>query len=256
MRLEFNLSLAEGYKSRSQKARVLTEDWVKSNAYCPKCGRDSLNDFSNNLPVADFYCLMCREQFELKSKQGNMGLKIVDGAYRSMIERITSSKNPNFFFLTYNITNYSVKDFLIIPKHFFTERIIEKRKPLSHTAKRAGWVGCNINLENIPETGKIFYVKQSQVLPKEFVLKKWESTSFLNEVSIQGKGWLLDILDCLEKIPSKEFRLNDVYAFEDYLKKLHPENRFVKDKIRQQLQILRDKGYVKFMSRGVYKKTV
>ena len=31
-------------------------------------------------------------------------------------------------------------------------------------------------------------------------------------------------------------------------------NNFIKDKIRQQLQVLRDKGMIDFMSRGKYKK--
>ena len=159
MKLEFDLQQAEGYKSKSQIARVLTEDWVKQNAYCPNCGQDYLSEFANNRPVADFFCSACEEQFELKSKRGNSGKKIVDGAYGSMIERISSDKNPNFFFLSYETETQSVKDFLIIPKHFFTPQIIEKRKPLPVTARRAGWEGCNIVLTSIPESGKIFYVK-------------------------------------------------------------------------------------------------
>ena len=51
-----------------------------------------------------------------------------------------------------------------------------------------------------------------------------------------------------------EFTLEDVYRFEDYLQTRHPQNSFVKDKIRQQLQILRDKGIIEFVSRGVYRK--
>lgn len=68
MNLNFNIDLAEGYTSNSQIARVLTENWVKENSYCPNCGQLPLNDFENNMPVADFYCLNCKEEFELKSK--------------------------------------------------------------------------------------------------------------------------------------------------------------------------------------------
>ena len=56
----------------------------------------------------------------------------------------------------------------------------------------------------------------------------------------------------IEKFGKQKFTLNDVYAFEDKLDKLHPENKHIKDKIRQQLQVLRDKGYVEFLGRGVY----
>ena len=48
MNLNFNLKLSEGYKSNSQIARVLTENWVKENSYCPNCGQLPLNDFENN----------------------------------------------------------------------------------------------------------------------------------------------------------------------------------------------------------------
>ena len=43
------------------------------------------------------------------------------------------------------------------------------------------------------------------------------------------------------------FTLADVYAHASSLAKLHPNNRHVRDKIRQQLQILRDMGLVEFL---------
>jgi len=46
-----------------------------------------------------------------------------------------------------------------------------------------------------------------------------------------------------------------MYAFENELKVKHPENNFVKDKIRQQLQNLRDKGFIEFITPGHYRKT-
>ncbi|MCR4769773.1 MAG: DpnI domain-containing protein [Bacteroidaceae bacterium] len=38
MDLRFNISLAEGYKSKSQITKVLTEDWFARNMFCPICG--------------------------------------------------------------------------------------------------------------------------------------------------------------------------------------------------------------------------
>jgi len=146
MNLQYNKNLADSYTSSSQIARVLTENWVKENSYCPNCGRENINEYPNNQPVADFFCSFCKEDFELKSKNGKLGKKINDGAYSTMIERITSDVNPNFFFLTYSKTDWKVNDFLIIPKHFFQPEIIEKRKPLTQTARRACWTGCNNDL--------------------------------------------------------------------------------------------------------------
>lgn len=253
MKLYLESKIAKSYKNASQKIRVLSEKWVNNSIYCPNCGYLEVDKYPNNQPVADFYCKNCSEDFELKSKQDTFGTKIVDGAYRTMIERLHSSKNPNFFFLNYNITNLQVTNFLVIPKQFFVPKIIEKRKPLAKTAKRAGWIGCNIVLKNIPQVGKIFFVHNKQIIPKEEVLISWKKTLFLREEKkISAKGWLLDIMRCIERLERKKFTLNDVYTFENELSHQHPENKHIKDKIRQQLQFLRDKGYLEFVCRGTY----
>lgn len=254
MKLTFDTQLAVAYKSRSQKVRVLTEHWVNESVFCPNCGHLDIDKYPNNQPVADFYCSNCKEDYELKSKQDGIGTKIVDGAYRTMIERLQDSNNPNFFLLNYNLQNFEVLNFLVIPKHFFIPDIIEKRKPLSQTARRAGWIGCNILVQSIPQTGKIFFVKNRGIEPKEKVLAEWQKTLFLREEKeISAKGWLMDIMICVEKLGQKEFSLDEVYAFENELSRKHPENHHIEDKIRQQLQVLRDKGYLEFIKRGHYR---
>lgn len=254
MDLRFDENLATHYKSTSQKARVLTEYWVDNSVYCPNCGHLDIDKYPNNRPVADFLCSKCHEDYELKSRKNSVGSKIVDGAYSTMLERLKASNNPNFFFLSYDLQNLMVINFLVIPKHFFIPDIIEKRKPLNANAKRAGWIGCNILLNSIPQSGKIFYIKNSVVEPKEKVLQEWKMTLFLREEKrITSKGWLLDIMRCIEKLGKRQFKLEEVYAFERQLSILHPENKHIKDKIRQQLQILRDKGYLDFVSRGSYR---
>ena len=54
MNLNFDVRKANGYKSNAQIARVLTENWVKENSFCPNCGYSHLSKFENNKPVADF----------------------------------------------------------------------------------------------------------------------------------------------------------------------------------------------------------
>lgn len=252
MNLAFDISLSERYKSKSQIARVLTEEWVDRNIFCPNCG-NSLMNYENNKPVADFFCRKCSEDYELKSKKNSIGKKIVDGAYSTMIERLDSSQNPNFFFLNYDAKTLHVNNFIVIPKHFFTPQVIEKRKPLAQNAKRAGWVGCNILLNEIPQSGRIFFVRDGQVEPKNKILDEWNRTLFLRESKIEQKGWLLDIMMCIEKLGKQDFNLKELYTFTPYLKSKYPKNNFVEDKIRQQLQLLRDKGFLSFTSRGNYK---
>jgi type II restriction enzyme len=253
MRLQFDINLAKGYKSPSQIIKKLSECWVGSNIYCPNCGNIDIEKYPDNKPVADFFCVVCREDYELKSKKKTMGMKINDGAYKTMVERLQSDNNPNFFFLNYSQFDFQVLNFCVIPKHFFTPGIIEKRKPLSKNADRHDWVGCNILLKTIPETGKIFFVKNSIIEPKNKVISEWKKTLFLREErDMRARGWLLDIMRCVGKLDKKKFILDDVYFFEKELKALHPENNHVKDKIRQQLQVLRDKGYLNFVSPGKY----
>ena len=253
MHLFFDTTLVGGYNSSSQKARILTEDWVGRLIFCPNCGCKNIAHYENNRPVADFHCLNCQEQYELKSKSGNVGVKIVDGAYSTMIERLKSDTSPNFFMLNYDLATYSVKNFLVIPKHFLIPEIIEKRKPLSANARRAGWTGCNILLNSIPESGKVYYIRDGKEFKTTDILEKWQRTLFLrDEKEIVAKGWLLDVMRIIEKIGKANFTLDEVYEYEHELSLLHPENYHIKDKIRQQLQILRDKNYIDFISRGKY----
>ena len=80
MYLKLPVEIAEDYSSGSQRIRVMTEEWVNRSGFCPNCG-SVLSQFENNKPVADFYCGNCSEEYELKSKHGEVGKKIVDGAY-------------------------------------------------------------------------------------------------------------------------------------------------------------------------------
>lgn len=255
MDLHFNQSLASGYHSGSQISRVLTEDWMARNMFCPVCGAPVLGHYEANKPVADFFCDDCKSDFELKSKESKtavIGHKIADGAYGTMIERITSLRNPHLFVMTYS--NWTVNNLLIIPSYFFVPDIIEKRPPLKDTARRAGWVGCNIEIGNIPDSGKIFIIRNGLQSDKSQVVDQYQRTLSLQTTRIVSRGWLMDVLRCVERIPQKDFSLEEVYAFADELQMKHPDNRFVHDKIRQQLQYLRDKGFIKFTSRGHYQK--
>lgn len=252
----FDQSLIGNYHSKSQIIRVLTETWVLNNIYCPRCGYHKILHFPNNSAVADFYCPMCKNEYELKSKNGAIGHKIADGAYDTFIQRITSNNNPDFFILSYNADMFCVENLWIVPKHFFVPSIVEKRRPLSSTAKRAGWIGCNILFDEIPVQGRISIIQNRIPLDKNSVITQVQRATFLSEHSLDTRSWLLDVLGCINEITSQVFSLKDIYAFEDSLSKKHPQNHNVRPKIRQQLQILRDQGFIEFVDRGFYRKNV
>ena len=113
---------------------------------------------------------------------------------------------------------------------------------------------CNISLVGIPESGKIFYIENGIQKSEKQVLETWKKTTFLRESSnIESKGWLLDTMRCIDMIGKKEFTIADIYNFTTILKEKHPENNNIEAKLRQQLQVLRDKWYLEFSGRGVYK---
>jgi predicted RNA-binding Zn-ribbon protein involved in translation (DUF1610 family) len=140
MKLGFEESQSD-YSSGSQNARLWTEAWVSAWAYCPHCGNAKVSQFPNNSPLADFFCTSCNEEFELKSQKGKFGARVIDGAFKTKLERLSASNNPNLFLMNYDLKSLAVVNLFIVPKHFFVREIIEERRPLAATARRAGWVG-------------------------------------------------------------------------------------------------------------------
>jgi len=61
------------------------------------------------------------------------------------------------------------------------------------------------------------------------------------------------MLNVVRALRKTEFALQDIYAFAGQLQELHPDNRHVRDKIRQQLQVLRDLGFIEFLGHGRYR---
>lgn len=254
MDLRFNTELAKKYKSPSQIAKVLTEDWLARNMYCPICGENSIRHAEPNAPVKDYICDACKAQYELKSRHStsdNYNNSVNDGVYRTMIDRITSLDNPSFFFLHYNA--YEVNNLIIVPRCFFVPEIIEKRKPLRAEARRAGWEGCNILLGKIPTFAKIPVIRNSIPLKSEDVCRRFNHILTLRTKSIESRGWLFDVLSCVDKLDNV-FTLKEMYNFVDILRMKHPQNNNIEAKIRQQLQYLRDKGFIEFLKSGQYRK--
>lgn len=242
------------YDSGSQQARVWTERWVADWMFCPNCGTSSLSQFPANSPLADFFCASCSDQFEVKAKNANtFGNSVADGAYATKIARLNSNTNPNLLLLGYSKTTREVRNVCIVPKHFFVPDIVQKRKALRPTARRAGWVGSNILLNLVPESGRIFILRNGVTEPRDEVLARWQRTLFLRNKSVEARGWLIEVMKAVDAIGRTEFELSDVYAFEQRLSAIYPSNNNVRPKIRQQLQVLRDNEYLDFLGDGRYR---
>ena len=66
----------------------------------------------------------------------------------------------------------------------------------------------------------------------------------------------MDVLNCVNKISRPVFTLEEIYEYENELHIKHPQNNNIKPKIRQQLQFLRDKGFIEFLGNGKYRKRI
>ncbi len=217
-------------------------------------------------------------------------------------------------FIQNDLATWSVRNLLLVPRFAFPPSAIIKRKPLSATARRHGWVGCNFNLSRIPVEARIFIVRTERsmavrvaqtflsagsgdfpvarlkhrtgmsdepagskacptiIIPPEKVREKFRRVKPLKEISVKERGWTLDVLNIVRRISDRSserefahsksqsrltsaatFATSEVYAFTRELEKLHPENRHVRDKIRQQLQVLRDMGLLLHIGRSVWR---
>ncbi|MGB8660247.1 MAG: DpnI domain-containing protein [Candidatus Acidiferrum sp.] len=253
MDLQLPTSGLGNYKSASQRARICTESWGAASLYCPACDSRRIDALPSGTHAADFTCPSCESRFQLKSKSSSFGNRVIDGAYAAMHRAIISDETPNLFLLHYRLPSLTVENVLLIPHFAFTLSLLEKRKPLSADARRAGWVGCNFLLDRIPADARIPIIQDSQPVSSSKVRNAYEKLRPLEKLNVQKRGWTLDVLQIVKGLNKKEFTLTEVYDHEEALANLHPNNAHVRDKIRQQLQVLRDLGLLTFLGSGEYR---
>jgi type II restriction enzyme len=253
MNLSMTGELAAAYHSGAQRARVVTESWGESNLYCPNCSSPKLTWLEPGHPASDYSCPHCGFWYQLKSQKSRIGDSITDGAYAAMMNAIRHDELPSFYFMQYDLMTWSVRNLLLVPHFAFPPSAIIKRKPLAATARRAGWIGCNFNLSRIPTEARIPVVTEKRITPSKEVREKFKKVKPLKELSVKERGWTLDVLNGVRSLGKKEFTNTDAYTLARRLEKLHPDNRHVKDKIRQQLQVLRDAKLLLHVGSGVWR---
>jgi type II restriction enzyme len=231
---------------------VLTEDWAAKHLFCASCKQNRLSRAHDNTRVIDYVCDTCKETYQLKSQGKSLGDKVLDSAYEPMVNSIKQNMAPNLLLLHYNRFDYCAENLIIVPRYFLTLSCIEPRKPLSASARRAGWVGCNIVLREIPVDGKIPIIKEKSPVSPKSVREHFGRFRFLLGKKYDLRGWTADVLKTIRELGKPVFSLDEIYAFEEHLARLHPENRHIRPKIRQQLQLLRDKGILAFHGKGSY----
>jgi type II restriction enzyme len=241
------------YKSASQRARIGTEAWGALNFFCPACKSPSLDVAPRNTGAVDYLCPRCDSPFQLKSQSKPFGTRIVDAAYSEMKRAILSDRTPNLYVLHYDLAQWAVRTVILIPHFAFALSAIECRPPLASTARRAGWIGCNILLNKIPADARIPIVESGAARAASEVRRAYKRLRPLESLKVEARGWTLDVLNIVRSLNKKEFSLADIYAHASELAKLHPKNAHIPDKIRQQLQVLRDLNLLEFLGSGSYR---
>ena len=260
MDLTLNISVAEGLRSQSQIARRITEDWAARNLFCLACSSEELVADKPGTPVHDFTCPVCETSYQLKSKNGRHGSVIANSAYHPKIAAIRHGTAPNYAFLDYSRNELLVTNLFVVPGHFFTESVIQKRPPLRPDARRSGWVGSNILLSKLPPEGRIAVVLSGVPVEPEVVRDNWDKFDFLNKDPRASGGWGPEVLAAVRELQggaqSDEFTLQTFYGkFREAFAAQHPENHRIDARIRRQLQLLRDNNILQFLGRGRYRIT-
>lgn len=238
------------YKSASQRARVFSEDWIESNFQCPRCA-GHLKRTPNNTSAKDFVCDRCTYGFEVKSKRGLFGGHVVDGAYQTMLTAVRSGTGSHLVLLSYTL-DYQVREVITVPRRFLVEEIVIPRKPLGSHCRRAGWQGCNLNIGMLPPDGRIVCFANFEKLPVDKIKAAWDRTAFLDDYSSSTRGWLAVTMGLIRRLAKDQFNLTDLYGLEAEASKIFPKNTHIRAKMRQQLQRLRDIGWLRFEGKGNY----
>ena len=249
MNLKMPSALGASYKNPAQKARVFSEAWISSEGYCPSC-LSPLSPFVANFKAADFECQGCGTQIQLKSTKTGFGPRLPDGAYATMLEAIRGDRSPALMLLRYDPQHWDVRDLIVIPAFALSEPAIIRRKPLAMTARRAGWVGCNIDLTRIAPDARVQMVVNGGVIAPADVATQSARLMPLRGISSRQRGWTLAVYNALQTRLNACFTTSDAYVIEHDLAAIFPDNRNGRAKIRQQLQVLRDLGLLEHRDRG------
>ncbi len=168
-----------------------------------------------------------------------------------MMKTIREGSTPTFLLMEYTST-WSIAGLRAIHHSLITETTIKRRRPLSANARRAGWIGCNILLPAIAIEGQIPIVQRGVFQSRENSRQAFARLQNLSSLSAYGRSWAGTLLQMLHGLPDSSFTLSQVYNFIPQLEELYPRNKHVKAKIRQQLQVLRDAGLIRFLGKGKY----
>jgi type II restriction enzyme len=149
-----DFSIAAPFVSSAQVARLALETWASFNLYCLDCESDALDRLPNNTPVADFKCYVCDRSYQLKAQDGRFGVRIPGVAINPRFDYIRRGEMPEHILVEFDKQLNTVVFVDAIPGRLIPEDRVVPQKPLSQTARRAGWQGCSIVISALGADGR------------------------------------------------------------------------------------------------------
>lgn len=122
------------------------EDCVSTMA-CPLCHEKTLIKYKMNEKSKDMTCETCHCHIQVKatksSKKKTHSLKLLGAEYKTTSASIKKN-DVHYLIVSYSVLQeiYTIHNIYFIDRADVTECCIIPRKPLSSSAKRAGWQGC------------------------------------------------------------------------------------------------------------------
>jgi type II restriction enzyme len=141
-------------KNWNNESRIVgeaCEEYIKNNIKCVRCN-NNFEKYKTNEKSKDLFCIECQQKYQIKAKCvtkkqinniiSKKQFKTIGGEYSTTINNI--NENIDYLIILYEKNSYEIQNILYIKNEYINTECIIPRKPLSVTAKRAGWQGCII----------------------------------------------------------------------------------------------------------------
>jgi type II restriction enzyme len=153
----FRIKINSGWNSESRIVGEACEEYVKNNVKCIRCNFNNFSKCKTNEKSKDLICANCNQKYQIKAKCASQSqinnikcynkIKMIGGEYSITLSNI--NENIDYIIVLYEKQSYKINNILYANNEFINNECIIPRKPLSISARRAGWQGCYILLNNI-----------------------------------------------------------------------------------------------------------
>ena len=152
------------WKNNSRIIGRAAEIYSCEKIKCIKCNEMNWLECNVNEKSKDQICKNCGKKYQIKCKniseksynniKKNDEFKTIGAEYNTTLKNIENQ--IDYIIILYKKINNDILGIIHIKSDNITYNNIIPRKPLSNSAKRAGWQGCNLHFTNINFINPVF----------------------------------------------------------------------------------------------------